>query len=170
MAKSDSFFIRKTLDIGNTNTFFEDSIDLGAYVDALGKSVLRIHNVQVMYSDNTGRSSQVDPASYGVAQFQLTTQSQSNIVLASDKSVISTGRIHIQNMLGAAGIGGPIQDVNDVNVQHWTNGYLVGVEQIYLGGSASTAFVGDVYVSVVLECTVETLGSSAAMALALSQQ
>lgn len=170
MAKSDSFFIRKTLNIGNTNAFAEDSIDLGAYVDALGKSVLRIHNVQVMYSDNTGRSSMVDPASTGVAQFQLTTQSQNDIVLASDKSVISTGRIHIQNSLAANAIGGPIQDVNDVNVQHWTNGYLVGVEQIYLGGSASTAFVGNVYVSVVLECTVETLSSPAAMALALSQQ
>ncbi len=52
MAKSDSFFIRKTVDINNNNTFQQDVIDLGAYVDALGKSVLRIHNVQVTYSDN----------------------------------------------------------------------------------------------------------------------
>lgn len=170
MAKTDSFFIRKTLNALNTNAFQQDSIDLGAYVDALGKSVLRIHNVQVMYSDSTGRSSSVDPASTGVAQWQLTTQSQSDIVRADDKSVISTGRLHIQNTLGFAAIGGAVQDVNDVNVQHWSNGYLVGVEQIYLGGSASTAFAGNVYISVVLECTVETLSQSAAMALALSQQ
>jgi hypothetical protein len=54
--------------------------------------------------------------------------------------------------------------------QHWTNGYLVGVEQIYLLGAASTGFGDDVFVSVVLECTVETMTSNAAMALALSQQ
>ena len=41
---------------------------------------------------------------------------------------------------------------------------------MYLGGSASTDFAGDVYITVVIECTVETLSQSAAMALALSQQ
>jgi hypothetical protein len=33
-----------------------------------------------------------------------------------------------------------------------------------------TGFEGDVYCTVVMECTVETLNTSAAMALALSQQ
>jgi hypothetical protein len=52
----------------------------------------------------------------------------------------------------------------------WTNGYLIGVESLYLGGEASSGFAGNVYVTIVLECTVEKMSQSAAMALALSQQ
>lgn len=170
MAKSDSFFIRKTVNSGNTNTFAEEAIDLGAYVDALGKSVLRIHNVQVMYSDNTGRSSTINPADGAVSQWQLTTQSQTDIIRADDKSLISSGRMHMYNGAGGPDLGWVVSDANDINLQEWTNGYLVGVETIYLGGSSNTAFVGNAYITVVIEATVETLSSSAAMALALSQQ
>lgn len=170
MAKTDSFFIRKTVNIGRTNDYAEDSIDLGAYVDALGKSVLRIHNCQVTYSDNTGRSSTITNGTAAVAQFQLVTQSQTDIVLPSDKAVISSGRIHMYQNGPSPDLAWVVSDKNDINLQEWTNGYLVGVEQIYLGGSATTDFEGNVYVTVVLECTVENLSSAAAMALALSQQ
>jgi hypothetical protein len=54
--------------------------------------------------------------------------------------------------------------------QLWTNGYLVAVDTMYLGGSSSTNWVDDVYVTVTMECTVETMSQAAAMALALSQQ
>jgi hypothetical protein len=164
MAK-DSFFIRKTLNIGNTATFAETAIDLGAYVDALGKSILRVHNIAASFSDNAGTSNTVTSAA--AAQFQLTTQSQSDTVLPSDKSVISTGRIHVD---GAGALPTYVSQDFDVLPQMWNNGYLVGVEQIYLGGEASAGFAGNVYVTVVLECTVETMSQSAAMALALSQQ
>jgi hypothetical protein len=170
MAKSDSFFIRKTIDAENTNTFQQGSIDLGAYVDALGKSVLRVHNVQVTYSDNAGRSNTINGGASAVAQWQLTTQSHTDIVRDDDKSVISSGRCHFDNRIGTPELAGTVSDANGINLHDWTNGYLVGVEQIYLGGSASTGFVGDVYITVVMECTVETLTQSAAMALALSQQ
>ena len=165
MAKSDSFFIRKTQNIDNTNTFQQGSIDLGAYVDALGKSVLRIHNIAVSFTDSGGRA--IDTAAEAAAQFQLTTQSQSDIVLASDKSVIASGMLTAD---GAGTVPTYVSHDFDVLPQQWTNGYLVGVEQIYLGGSASTGFAEDVYVSLVMECTVETMTSNAAMALALSQQ
>jgi hypothetical protein len=45
---------------------------------------------------------------------------------------------------------------------------LVAVEQIYLGVDQSYDHCNQV--SIVLECTVETLSQSGAMALALSQQ
>lgn len=171
MARStDSFFIRATLDAGNTNAFAQTELDLGAYVDALGKSVLRIHNVQVTYSDATGASSTIAGNEVGVAQWQLTTQSQGALVRADNRSVISDGRVHMFNDQGTDKLASTVTDANGINVQEWTNGYLVAVEQIYLGGSATTTFIGDVYVSVVLECTVETMTQSAAMALALSQQ
>lgn len=171
MARStDSFFIRATKDLGNTAAFHERAIDLGAYVDALGKSVLRIHNIQVSYSDATGRSSDIAGNEVGVAQWQLTTQSMPDHVLDSNRSVVSSGRVHMFNDQGTVKLASIVTDVNGVNLHEWTNGYLIAVESLYLGGSASSAFQGDVYCSIVMECTVETMTSSAAMALALSQQ
>ena len=49
------------------------------------------------------------------------------------------------------------------------NSMDVGVEQIYVGVDQTMTICSSEF-SVVLECTVETLSSSAAMALALSQQ
>ena len=63
-----------------------------------------------------------------------------------------------------------LDDDFDVAPQHWTNGYLVGVESMYLSGKTSAAgWQDDLYVSLVMECQSETLSQSAAMALALSQ-
>jgi len=172
MAKSDSFFIRHTTNIGNTATFAETPIDLGAYVDALGKSVLRIHNIAVTMSDSTGTTSEVsatgnDPFNGAAAQFQLTTQTQTDTVLPSDKAVISSGRLVA---IGDGGVPSGVWEAFDNLPQLWTNGYLVAVDQIYLGGEASANFDGAVYCSITMECTVETMTQAAAMALALSQQ
>lgn len=167
MAKSDSFFIRaETTTLPGYN---QTAIDLGAYVDALGKSVLRIHNVQVQYSDGTNI---MDPISNNSAagtsslvRWQITTQSQTSNILSTDKSLISSGSLTI----GADTAVRNYYESHDVNLQDWTQGYLVGVEQIYLGATCGSN-IDPVTVSVVLECTVESLSQSAAMALALSQQ
>jgi len=168
MAKSDSFFIRAKTAFNGT-TYTQSSIDLGAYVDALGKSVLRIHNISVQWGTpledadtSTTNAGQTDA-------FQLTTQSQAAMVDLTNKSVIASGRLSLHTDGTAAVV--QINDELDVAPQHWTDGYLVGVEQIYLGvdSSASDAF-GLSQCAIMLECTVETLSSSAAMALALSQQ
>ena len=165
MAKTDSFFIRASTDFNGT-TYAQSSLDLGAYVDALGKSVLRIHNISVQYGDPTDTIS--IPAGQHRALFQLTTQSQTAMVAATNKSLISSGAMfYTDDVQGNAFLS----DSLDVAPQHWTRGYLVGVEQIYLGVDASEGTAGGMTaVNVVLECSVETLSQSAAMALALSQQ
>lgn len=163
MAKSDSFFIRATIPTNGTN-YAQQSVDLGAYVDALGKSVLRIHNIAVQYGSPLDTYAGA-PNSSTSSCFQLTTQSQNAVVDASDKSVISAGRLAIAT--GATEVV-MMSESLDVAPQHWTNGYLVGVEQIYLG--VDQAFDHINRVTIVMECTVETLSQSAAMALALSQQ
>ena len=163
MAKSDSFFIRAGTTTNGT-TYAQSSIDLGAYVDALGKSVLRIHNIAVQYGsplDSYAGASDSNTQSV----FQLTTQSQTSMVSATDKSVIASGSLAIAT--GAAAVS-VMSESLDVAPQHWTQGYLVGVEQIYLGVDQSFNHVNEI--NVVMECTVETLSQSAAMALALSQQ
>ena len=167
--KSDSFFIRQTLNLGKSNTFDETPLDLGAYVDALGKSVLRVHNIAVSFTDNGGTGMQITAGKSAKAQYQLTTQSQGDIVLSSNRAVVSSGKLYGANALAAAAFPVVSHDM-DVLPQMWTNGYLVAVDTIYLGGEASSEWTEDVYASITLECTVETMSEAAAMALALSQQ
>ncbi len=167
--KSDSFFIRQTLNADNANTYQEIPLDLGAYVDALGKSVLRIHNIAVSFTDPEGKALEVSASTSAAAQYQLLTQSQADIVFSSNRAIISSGKLYGVNMLNDTHYPQVSHDT-DVLPQMWTNGYLVAVDTIYLGGQASSQWTSDVYMSVTLECTVETMSEASAMALALSQQ
>ena len=164
MAKSDSFFIRAKVETDGVN-FAQEAIDLGAYVDAFGKSVLRIHNIAVTYgSPMSALIGSVN--SNSKASFQVTTQSQTSMVDITNKSVVSTGTLF--QALGPGGEATVLTSTFDVAPQHFTNGYLVGVEQIYLGTDQTGSMIDEI--SIIMECTVETLSQSAAMALALSQQ
>jgi len=168
MAKSDSFFIRATTAFNGT-TFEQNAVDLGAYVDALGKSVLRIHNIAVQWGDPLESAQAAGTNVHQTCAYQLTTQSQTTMVDVTDKSVIASGRLQLHTD-GTQAVT-QVNDFVDLAPQAWTAGYLVGVEQIYLGvDSDSSANLGLSRCSIVLECTVETLSQSAAMALALSQQ
>lgn len=170
MAKTDSFFIRAKLTGLTAGAFGQTSLDLGAYVDALGKSVLRIHRATAQYVSGGFQEPSVTLAnSEARTFFQLTTQSQTALVDGTDKSVICSGSMSAANGSAVANTYTFLSQDMDISPDVWTNGYLVGVEQIYLGGS-STNFQYPQDVVIVLECTVETLNASAAMALALSQQ
>ena len=173
MAKSDSFFIRATVTASGTS-FSQSEIDLGSFVNLGVKSstLLRIHNIQADYKDDS------DPGAYiyydgGIpgAQvlWQLTTQSQSDMIYAEDKSYVSGG-----SMKQASTTGVLVQNSDDtvnLNPQEWTQGYLVGVDSMFLGAQSSGTWdTGDVRVDVVLECTLETATQASATALALSQQ
>ena len=170
MAKSDSFFIRAQVNAGQAAGYAQVPINLGSYVDALGKSVLRIHNIAESYTDSNGRSPNIDASSDFAAQFQLTTQTQADIVTPLNKSVVSSGQINGRNSVASAGVAGFTSESFDNAPQLWTNGYLVAVDEMYLGGSASAGFNEDCYITLVMECTVETMSQAAAMALSLSQQ
>ncbi len=95
--KSDSFFIRQTLNADNTGIFQQTELDLGAYVDALGRSVLRVHNIAVTFSEADGTPITLGANDGGAAQYQLTTQSQAGIVLSSNRSVIASGMLFAKN-------------------------------------------------------------------------
>ena len=176
MAKSDSFFLRASVFVDDDAAFQQTSIDLGAYVDALGKSVLRIHNIEYEWAQgvdgNVGAGAPtMDGDKSGAAIWQLTTQSQTGLVPLTDKSVIGKGQLWARNSDEGAMV--PAMAYSDGTVpQHFSEGYLVAVEQIYLGGFATDNWTetDQLTCNMVLECTVETLTQSAAMALALSQQ
>ena len=170
MAKSDSFFIRATLDAQN-GVFTQTEIDLGAYVDALGKSVLKIHNVQVHLQDATNlqRPPLYNAGSGAEVAWQLTTQGQAAIVRPSNRSVVSSGLTQFAEVGSGTGNGQLSSEAAGLNVHMFTDGYLIAVEQMFLGAE-QTGLINDSAVSIVMECTVESLTQSAAMALALSQQ
>jgi len=172
MARTDSFFLRQDITLDNNGDFNQETIDLGAVVDALGKTVLRIHNIAVQYSDTGAATPDMVAESAAACDFQLTTQSQTGLVLSgSDKSVIASGRLVAYRAITNPGVPTNLSDEFDVAPQHWTNGYLIGVEQMYLSGrTTTTGWNEDVVVSIVMECTSETMTQASAMALALSQQ
>jgi len=177
MARSDSFFIRASVLVDDSANFANTSIDLGAYVDALGKSVLRIHNVSASITtgigaaDGPGVGPKMDAGLGDSCSWQITTQDQVAMVLPSNRAVVSSGAIWAFNQDGLSSVPAQAYEA-DMLPQEWTNGYLVAVESLQLGASAggNWAATANLTVSVVLECTVETMTQAAAMALALSQQ
>ena len=176
MAKTDSFFIRASVTPDDDATYVQTTVDLGAFVDALGKSVLRIINIEGEWAQGTdgdvpNGAPRMDGNTASGAIWQLTTQTQTGLVPLSDKSVVGKGMIWARNPDAAT--NPPAQSYTDSHLpQHFSEGYLVAVEQLYLGAWADTdwAELSNLTFNMVLECRVETLSEKAAMALALSQQ
>jgi len=173
MAKDERFYLRTQVVCPPTNAFQQADLDLGSYVDALGKSILNIHKVTVQYSDAAGATPDINGAVGGApaaAQFQLMTQSQNSLVTMNDRAVVSSGYLLANRDVNLAGI--PTYSSHDINVgpEDWGDGYLIGVDTLYLGGQASTNWNEEIYISMVLECSVQKLTQAAAMSLALSQQ
>jgi len=165
MAKSDSFFIRASVTT-NTSNYNQEEIQLGSFVNlGVSKStLLRIHNVAVSYFDSNLFSAPILDAADAKISFQLTTQSQSALVLPTDKSLVSSGALIVKTGMT------PSQDY-DVAPQMFRNGYLVGTDAMFIGCDMNTGLdSGDVTIAVVLECTLENATQASSVALALSQQ
>ena len=165
MAKSDSFFIREEVTSNGAN-YAEVEIDLGSFVNlGVSKStLLRIFSNSVQILDSNDAANPILHSADARIAWQLTTQSQTSLKSAADKSVISSGGLTIKTGMT------PSHDY-DVNPHMWQKGYLVGVDSIFLGVDASTTLdSGNVIVAVVLECMLEQASQANATALALSQQ
>jgi hypothetical protein len=173
MAKSDSFFIRAKVTVSGV-TYGQTEIDLGSFVN-LGvtkSTLLRIHNVEAQYTDNSDKSAMIyydGGIPGGILRWQLTTQTQSALIDADDKSFVTGGAYSQASTTGVL-----VQNADmtaDANPQDWRNGYLIGVDSMFLGADSSATWdSGDVDICVVLECTLETATQTSATALALSQQ
>lgn len=176
MAKNESFFIRGTVTPDDSQTFVQTQIDLSSYVSALGKSIVKIKAIEgEWHQDDNGAIPNaapfMDANEAGFACWQLTTQSNSGLVSLDDRTTIGKGQIWCKNTDDTS--FPPAQVYSDSHLpQHYSDGFLVAVEDIYLGalGSDKWAATSNLTFSIVLECEVMTLTQSAAMALALSQQ
>lgn len=174
MAKSDSFFIRAQV-LTNGTTYVEQEIDLGSFVNlGVSKStLLRIHNVAVQFSDETtGPAGAIYTlATNGKIGWQLSTQTQTSLLEASDKSIVASGGLTLLGDPTTTAHPTDNSESEDVNPQQWSNGYLVGVDSMYLAAdTAGTVSSGECIVSIVIECTLENATQASATALALSQQ
>lgn len=176
MAKNESFFIRATVNPKDDETFTQTAIDLSSYVNALGKSILKIKAIEGEWCQSpTGAIPNGAPFMDGdgaaSAVWQLTTQNNTGLVSLDDRTTIAKGMLWARNP--DTNSHPPSQVYSDSHLpQHYSDGFLVAVEEIYLGayGGDAWADTSDLTFNVVLECEVMTLTTAAAMALALSQQ
>lgn len=176
MAKNESFFIRATVTPDDSGTFVQSAIDLSSYVNALGKSILKIRAIEGEWCQADDGAIPngapfMDANTAGFAVWQLTTQDNSALVSLDDRTTIAKGTLWARNP--DASSNPPTQVYSDSHLpQHYSDGFLVAVEEIYLGalGSTEWAATSNLTFNIVLECEVMTLTASSAMALALSQQ
>lgn len=169
MAKSDRFFIRAEVDPALA-TFEETTIDLGSFVNALSKDVLRIHSVECRYPQPSINAT--GAAALVTETWQLTTQPQLDIVPLTNRSLIASGKMTCAwetDITAGSGMPTLATQETDIGPQFWDDGYLVAVEQLYLGGLRSAPFAPNAF-EIVMECSSETMSQAASMALALSQQ
>ena len=176
IAKKESFFIRGTVTPDNTGNFAQSTIDLSAYVSALGKSIVRVKSIEGEWAQgpngdipNGVPTMSADRATYAV--WQLTTQSNSGLVSLDDRTTIGKGALFARN--SDSSNNPPTQVYSDSHLpQHYSDGFLLAVEDIYLGAQAGPDWVAttDLTFNIVLECEVLQMSQAAAMALSLSQQ
>lgn len=171
MAKSDTFFIRAEVNLGHAAAFTQEGIDLGSFVNlGVSKStLLRIHGIESQIVGASGEAPSMNANTAGSVAWQLTTQSQGGMVRLSDKSVAASGVYSCRNPDGSTNAPTQVWEF-DVGPQDFTNGYLIGVDTLYLAGFADADFTVDVYAVLMLECTLENATQASSTALALSQQ
>ena len=170
MAKN-TFYIRASVNGGNNSAFAETEIDLGSYTN-LGSSkpeVLRIHRGHIQVSASDGTMPLVTGDTQADALWQLCTQSQTAFVLGTDDSYISGGRAALRNPDSTN--HAPTQSwESQLLPQDYSEGYVVAVPNLFLGGMGGSNFTEDVYFTIILECTTEPMTKANAVALAISQQ
>ena len=178
MAKKESFFIRGTVTPDNSGNFVQTTIDLSSYVSALGKSIVKVKAIEGEWAQsptgdipNGTPFMDADKATY--ANWQLTTQSNTGLVGLDDRTTVGKGQLWARNPDSGVGGNPPSQVYSDSHLpQHYDDGFLIAVEDIYLGAQAGADWkdTTNLTFNIVLECEVLTMTQSAAMALALSQQ
>jgi len=131
--------------------------------------VLRLHNIQAAITDSAGEMPNCGADTGGTIAWQLTTQEQTGLVLATDDSFVSGGRGAYRNPDSSVMPATQAQE-SQILAQDWTNGYVIAVPSLFLGGIGSDQFTEDVYVSLVMECTTEPMSKANAVSLAISQQ
>jgi hypothetical protein len=171
MAKN-TFLIRTSVTCSHTGAAFaQTELDLGSYTN-LGSSkpeVLRIHSAHVYIQDANGKIPDMGGNKAGVINYQLTTQSQSDLVQITDDTFLMGGQAGVRN--GDSANNPPTDSFSETFMpQDLVSGQVVAVPSIFLGGNIGAEFLADANIGLILECTTEPMSKANAVALAISQQ
>ena len=139
---------------------------------------LRVHSVQVAWTDTQGLVPTIDAAgSVGDGK-----SAYSCVAITTKPSPLNSPHMPMLNadetMFTASVVGTNLNDDIDQGVmtsaldiapQHLVNGYLIGVDRLYLYGIADNAWGETLEISIVMECSTEGVSKDSAIGLALSQ-
>ena len=159
MAK-DTFFLRKTIDTYSTN-FVTGDIDISAYTDPARGRVLVVDRAFVTYmSDGNGpiRAADVGTDVMRTVGIQVTSESQTSLVDASDNSLMLQGSLYCttDNVSGSNNII-MYEEVTAMNPFETTSGYIVPTDKIQCALDVSTAWAAEISVGFVFEVHTEKL-------------
>lgn len=168
----NTFLIRAQVLLSNaSDTFNQTEIDLGSYTN-LGSSkpeVLRIHSAHWYIQDGGGAIPDMGGDKAGEIVWQVTTTSQGEAILANDDTFLMGGHAGVRN--GDSAANPPSSAFSDsLMPQDFVAGQVVAVPSLFLGGFIGDEFTQDAYLTVILECTTESMSKANAVALAISQQ
>ncbi len=178
-----TFFIRESVRVLNDEVRKLTEIDLGAFVN-LGSTkpqLLRIHSIQIQYADDNGGVPNVKAANTSLpgmanSAFAITSLTTKPTLLVSPYMPVLS---EDETVFTSAVVSTNSNDVNDQGItstgtdlapQHLTNGYLIGVDRLYLYGRADDNWNEEVVIHICMECSVEGIDRNDAVSLALSQQ
>ena len=181
----ETFFLRAQVETPNDQGRRVEEIDLGAFVNlgTRNPQVLRIHSIQVQFSDEAGLVPTVKQANStgedqtAFACVSLTTKATPVATVGGepfmpwlfDDETVFTASITSTNGRSSAAEQGITSSATDLAPQHLVNGYLVGVDTLYLYGIADDDWNEDLYISICMECSTEAVDKESAVNLALSQ-
>jgi len=172
MAK-DNFFLRAIVTPTATDGAYNQvEIDLGSFVNLLDKSanLLRIHNIEGEVTALDGSAPTIAANTGAEFVWQITTKSMAALATLDDDAVVAKGQLWARNPDGSA--NAPATSYSDSHMpQHFTNGYLVAVDTLYLAAQHDGDWTdGDsVSYAIVMECSIEKATIASSTALALSQ-
>jgi hypothetical protein len=105
----------------------------------------------------------------GEVTWQITTASQSQVILANDDAWLMGGQAGVRNADSAVNPPSTAWE-SSLMPQDFVAGQVVAVPSLFLGGFIGSEFTEDAYITVLLECTTEAMSKANAVSLAISQQ
>ena len=172
MAKTP-FLIRQKVNLGHGDATTQVEIDLGSYTN-LGSSkpeVLRIHRAHVYLQDDSKDFPDIVANANASLSYQVTTQSNGAAQVYADDDSFLFGGIGSYRNADSAGERPPSSGVEElISPQDFVNGLVVAVPSLFLTGNADANFGDDVHLTILMECTTESMSKANAVALAISQQ
>jgi len=158
MAKSDTFFLRTTVETDGTN-YVSDNIDISAYTDPARGRVLVIDRAFITFSNDT--QGPIIPADVGSGAqtrslgAQACSEKQTALVEMKDNSLFSRSNLYMSTITGP--YFSLIDQQDALNPTHFVGGFIIPTDNIHCGADTSGAWVGEVDVGFMFEVHTEKL-------------